>query len=61
MNLLLTAIKLLAGECEAANIELKESQRAGAELMQDREELTAQVAALQQQLEDLTQAHDILK
>lgn len=44
-----------------ANNELKESQRAGAELMQDREELTVQVTALEEQLEELKQTHEVLK
>lgn len=52
---------LLAGECEVTNAELRDSQKAGAELMQDREELSAQVATLEQQLEGLTQEHDTLK
>lgn len=58
--LCLACAQWLAGECELTNTELKESQKAGAELMQDREELTAQVASLEQQLQDLTQAHDTL-
>ena len=44
-----------------ASAELKEAQRAGAELMQDREELSAQLAGLEQQLADMTQAHDDLR
>lgn len=52
---------MCAGECDAASAELQEAQRAGAELMQDREELTARSADLEQQLADLIQAHDHLK
>ena len=49
------------GECDSASAELKEAQKAGAELMQDREELSAQLVGLEQQLADMTQAHDELK
>lgn len=49
------------GECDSASAELKEAQKAGAELMQDREELSAQLAGLEQQLADMTQAHNDLK
>lgn len=49
------------GECDSASAELKEAQKAGAELMQDREELSSQLAGLEQQLADMTQAHDDLK
>ena len=55
------AYLMCAGECDAASAELQEAQRAGAELMQDREELTARSADLEQQLADLIQAHDHLK
>lgn len=50
-----------AGECDIASGELKEAQKAGAELMQERDELSAQLAGLEQQLADVTQAHDELK
>lgn len=50
-----------AGECDTVSAELKEAQKAGAELMQDREELSAQLAGLEQQLADMTQAHDDVK
>ena len=52
---------MYTGECDSASAELKEAQKAGAELMQDREELNSQLAGLQQQLADMTQAHDELK
>ncbi|KAA6426660.1 MAG: CENPE type kinesin [Trebouxia sp. A1-2] len=45
-------------ECDVTSGELKEAQRAGAELMQDRDELSAQLASVEQQLADITQAHD---
>ena len=47
-----------AGECDSTSQELKEAQKAGAELMQDKDELSAQLAGLEQQLADMTQAHD---
>ena len=47
-----------AGECDSTTDELKEAQKAGAELMQERDELSAQLAGLEQQLADMTQAHD---
>lgn len=53
--------ELHAGECDTVSAELKEAQKAGAELMQDREELSAQLAGLEQQLADMTQARDDLK
>lgn len=53
--------ELHAGECDTVSAELKEAQKAGAELMQDREELSAQLAGLEQQLADITEAHDDLK
>lgn len=53
--------KLCVGECDSVSAELKEAQKAGAELMQDREELSAQLAGLEQQLADMTQAHNDLK
>lgn len=52
---------MCTGECDSASAELKEAQKAGAELMQDREELGAQLAGLEQQLAEMTQAHHELK
>ncbi len=49
------------GECDITSGELKEAQKAGAELMQDRDELSAQLASVEQQLADITQAHDDYK
>jgi len=46
------------GECDITSGELKEAQKAGADLMQDRDELSAQLASVEQQLADTTQAHD---
>lgn len=52
---------MYTGECDSTSEELKEAQKAGAELMQDREELSAQLAGLEQQLADLNKAHHELK
>ncbi len=49
------------GECDITSGELKEAQKAGADLMQDRDELSAQLASVEQQLADTTQAHDDYK
>lgn len=49
------------GECDITSGELKEAQKAGADLMQDRDELSAQLASVEQQLADTGQAHDDYK
>ena len=45
-----------AGECERVSAELAESERAGAELLQERDELSSRGSALEAELEGTRQA-----
>ncbi len=52
---------VLAGECSTLAAELEGAQSSGAELMQQREDLAAQAASLNDQLTDLQTAHESLR
>ena len=52
---------VLAGECEATKAELAEAEKAGAELMQERDTLQSRVAELESETEGLNQAQASLK
>ena len=49
------------GECEGLVSELQESQKAGAELMQEQDVLHSRIAAQEGELADLTQTSNDLK
>ena len=52
---------LYAGECSTLAADLQGAQSSGAELMAQREDLTAQAASLNDQLTDLQAAHETLR
>ena len=56
LRLLLIESAWDAGECERVSAELAESEKAGAELMQERDELSSRGSALEAELEGARQA-----
>ena len=54
-------VVLRPGECSTLAADLQGAQSSGAELMQQREDLTAQAASLNAQLTDLQAAHETVR
>ena len=52
---------LCTGECSTLAADLQGAQSSGADLIQQREDLTAQAASLNEQLTDLQAAHEMVR